>query len=321
MFFSKYIPVNIRRSSAAIHHPNGVFPVDYLLQAEAALSCDFGLNKNVIVQDGIVTFPMNPNLRWTIPDIYLACEAYHTAYDNNFSFYTVTSDNKHPQLFVSKSFKGHRVLVNAHTFESLILTKPNIIKRVASMIDHHYSFQYCMDFFNTAKALESNNGKFLDAIIVDRESADETMIVSPLMSMYANDNIYYPKQLLDEYFALLINPNTETELAEVEGDVIKRKNVVNYEPVTLVFARELIETYQKLLNGKSNYLTLCDESYESCYYLSTNFRYLVNARTFEVRIIENMNMKQQLMEFAAVGKAPLQSLDYCWQMVNVKEEN
>ena len=321
MFFSKYIPVDIRRTSAAIYHPNGVFPVENLLQAEAALSCNYGLNKNVIVENGIVSFPLNSSIRWTIPDVYLACEAYHTADDNNFSFYTVTSDNKHPQLFVSKAFKGHRVLVNAHTFESLILTKPNIIKRVASMIDHHYSFQYCMDFFDTAKALETNTGKFLDAIITDRNTSDETMIVSPLMSTYANDNIYYSKDLLDEYFALLLDPNTETELARVDGDTICRKNVKNHEPITIAFAKELVDTYQKLLAGKSNYLTLCDETYESCYYLSTNFRYLVNARTFEVRVIENLNMKQQLKEFAVDGKAPLQSLNYCWQMVNRKEEN
>lgn len=319
MFYSKYLPVNIKRRNAAVYSPKASYSVDLLLKAEAALRTGYGLNSVVLIEDNMVTFVECRGLHWSIPDVYLACEALHAAEDNDFSFYVVSDDNGVPQLFISKAFKKHRILVNAHTFESIIVTREDLVKRVATLIDHTYSFQYCMDFFTTIRDVDDNKGKYIDAIIVDRYSDDESMVVSPLLSLYAEDNSIYSKEVIADYRTLLAKPNAVCEYVEVQGDKLGRKNAINFTPITKQWAQQIVDMYDKCKSKKNNYITLCDDSCEAQYYVSSNFRYLVSAKTFEYRIITNVFTKNLLQKYAVKGCVDLASLRYCWEMVNAGE--
>lgn len=319
MFQSKYLPVNIKRLNATVYSQKATYPVDLLLKAEAALRTGFGLNKQVLIEDNTVTFVDCKGIHWSIPEIYLAAEAYHAAEDNDFSFYAVMDDENIPQLFISKAFKKHRVMVNAHTFESVIITREDLVKRAATLIDHQYSFQYCMDFFKTVKDIDDNKGKYIEAIIIDRYSDDESMVVSPLISLYAEDNNMYSKEVITDYRTLLERPGTDCEYVQECRDKLSRKNVAGYQPVTKLWAQQVVDMYDKCKAKKNNYIALCNEDYEALYYVSSNFRYLVNARNFEYKVITNMYMKNLLQKYAVKDNIDDKSLHYCWDMVNAAE--
>lgn len=323
MFYSKYLPVNIKRRNAAVYSQKENYPADLLLKAEAALRTGYGLNSQVLIEDNVVTFVECKGIHWSIPDIYLACEAYHAAEDNDFSFYVVTDIAGIPQLFISKAFKKHRLMVNAHTFESIVVTREDLVKRVATLIDHQYSFEYCMDFFKTVKDIDDNKGRYVEAIILDRYSEDESLLVSPLISLYAEDNNLYSKEVINDFRLILERPNANCEYVEAVGDKLYRKNVSGFQPVTKLWAQQVVDMYDKCKAKKNNYITLSDPEFEARYYVSSNFRYMVNARNFEYRVITNQYSKRLLQLYAANGGAELDCLNYCWENVeaaNVKED-
>jgi hypothetical protein len=94
MFLSTYLPVNVRRTNCAIYSNEKVFPEDKLVKAYQYIT-DVPVD-GVVMEDGFITFIDAPEIRWTLPEIYLAYEAYKTAVENNFSFYIVSNDEGIP---------------------------------------------------------------------------------------------------------------------------------------------------------------------------------------------------------------------------------
>lgn len=318
MFYSKYLPVNVKRQNSAVYTTSECYPADLLLKAEEALSTGKGLGSSVVVDDNNVSFISDPNIRWTVPDVYLACNALHTAEQNNFSYYTVCDEYGTPQLFISKAFKKHRVIVLAFTFQSIIITKPNLLKRAASMIDHTYPHIFCVNFFQTVQALEANCNKYLSGIIVDRDTEDEAMIVSPMTTSYADDNIIYDKQVIEDYRKLLADENAVTETVMIQGKFFARKNVTGFEPVTRQHASDMVTLYDNLSSKKNNYTDLVNTTHDTLLYVSTNLRYLVHAKTFECVVIKNMYVKRLLQQYL---EHPATTLDlmFCWEMAGSGE--
>lgn len=312
MFLSKYLPVNIKRVNAAVYTQGGVFPADLLKKAAEALSSGNTTGGEVVVEDGTVTFAQNPEIRWSIPDIYLAHESLMTAQENNFSFYVVNDKQNVPQLFVSKEFKKHRLLVSALSFNTVIVTKPELVKRVSVMIDGHFDSAYCMNVFNMIEQIESGNPHYMEALIWGRDTEDECMIVNPITTLYAEDNNIYSKDVIEDYRTLLADPTADTEYVMVEKDMFARKNVTGYQPVSIPFAKSIVSLYDKILQKKNNYLCICGEDYETYYYVSTNWRYLVNAQTLECVVVLNTNIRKMLQSFVANGTNPVNELTLCW---------
>ena len=318
MYFSKYLPVNIKRKNAAVHTDQGVYPAELVRMAHAALTDGTGLSSKVFHESGYITFPEHPEYRWTLPDVYLAYEALTTAEANNFSFYTVSNKDGIPQLFVSKAFKQCRLLVNALSFHTVLVTKPNLVRRVSAMIDMKFTNTYCMNIFDVISALESGSTKYLDAIIWCRDTEDETMIVNPITTLYADDNFNYDKYVVDDYRKLLQNPEAECEHVHIVDGMFARKDVVNFTPVSQPHAKAMVELYDRLLAKKCNYVDLTGTDNETYYYVSTNWRYLVNARTFECVIVTNANIKKLLQSYVAAGQTPVGDLQMCW-MIAIRE--
>lgn len=312
MYLSKYLPVNIKRRNAAVHTQDCIYPVELLCKARAALRDGVGLGTEVLLENGVVTFPEDQQHHWSIPDVYLACEAMDVAEDNNFSFYVVSNKQGIPQLFVSKVFRQSRLLVNAMSFRTVLVTDSKLVRRISSMIDRQFENSYCMNLFDVVDALENGATNYLDAIVVDRGGDDETMIVNPITTMYAEDNIYYSKEVLEEYRALLKNPESETEYVQIEDDMFARKNVTKQTPVSGKHAKSMVDLYDRLMAKKCNYTSLVGADYECYYYVSTNWRYLVHASTFKCVVVKNANLKRMLQSFVAHGTVPVSDLNLLW---------
>lgn len=314
MFFSNYLPVNIKRDNAAVHTVDNVFPVKLLTIAHEALVNNTNADGKVIFNDGTVSFSEHSNISWLISDIYMAWEAYSLAEKNNFSFYSVCNLEGIPQLFISKSFKNHRILVNAVTFHSILVSKQALVRKVSCMIDKKFPTMFCMDLYQTIEKLESGSTKYLDAIIVDRDTDDEYMAVSPITAMYTDNTLWYGADLISEYRDVLANPELKTKSAAIVDDHFIRPDLREgtWCPMPVEHVKGIVNLYDKLLAKKNNYIALYGDDYNTHYYVSTNWRYLVRARTFEVIVIKSLQMRQMLQKYATASSTPVAELELMW---------
>lgn len=317
MFISKYLPVNIRRVNAAVYTQNNVFPADLLVKAKAALTGDSTVN-DVLVEENGVTFVEHPTIHWSIPDIYLACEAYEAAFANDFSFYTVRNKEGVPQLFISKYFKGSRLLINALTFQTILVRTPSLVKRISSMVDKQFDTAYCVTIFNVIEDLEAGSTRYLDAIIVDRGTETETMIVNPVTTLFADDNVYYGVELIEDFRTLLEDPTAEVDTYHIEDNMYIRNERVGYQPLPHTHVQNMVKLYDRLCAKKCNYVDLIGDDCDTHFFVSTNWRYLVNARTFECLIIYNANLKKLLQSYVSAGKTPVDQLIMCWELAKTE---
>lgn len=314
MFLSTYLPVNMHRVNCAIYSAEKVFPEERLVQAYAYIT-DHPV-EGVVMSEGNVSFIDDPDISWTLPEIYLAYEAYSVAIQNNFSYYMVKDKAGIPQLFISKAFRGHRILVNAFTMQSVLLGNKQLVTKAASLIDRTYPTAHCLELFNVLSRIENGSAKFLPALLVNRQTSDEYMVVSPITTLMSDVTTVYGVELIDDMKALVENPDLELE----EVSVVDGKFVCTAYKLWPALPRELVEyllsTYDKLQEKKSNYIDMCDEDWNSILYFSTNYRYLVNAKTFECVVIKNQHLKESLIELAKNSTNPKEVLQMTWALAN-----
>lgn len=296
MFMSSYLPVNMKRMNCAVYSAEKVFPEEKLLAAYSFIT-DHDV-EGIFMHDGNVSFFEAPETVWTIPEIYLAYEAYKQAAKNNFSYYIVKNDEDIPQLFVSKAFKGHRLLVNAFTMRTVLLGNKQLVNKVASLIDKTASSSYCIDLFNTLQSIELGSAKFLPALIYEKDTSDESLIVSPMLTPMSEVTNTYGADLIEEFRKVRENPNLVTESVKIDGGEVVRYDLPkSWTPMSTEHVDYIINTYDKIREKKSNYACIHDTNYNPVLYFSTNQRYLVNARTFECVIIKNQHTKSLLADF------------------------
>lgn len=320
MFYSNYLPVNVKRANAAVYTEAGVYPANLLALAKQALTCNDNANGQVVLRDdGYITFTEHSEHTWPIPDVYMACEAMDMAEKNNFSYYAILDSSGIPQLFVSKAFKSSRILVNALTMQTVLVTKTNLVRKISCMIDKRFSSSYCLNLFQVISNLEKGATKYLDALILDRGTQDETLMVSPVTTMYSDVTDMYGADLIDEFRQILSGEVTETDSVQAVEGGITRNELSYWGVMSMEHIKLMCSTYDKLLAKKSNYLSLSDENYNFCYFISTNWRYLVNAKTFECLTIKNVNFRSLLQTYAASDTTPASDLNMLWMLA--KTEN
>lgn len=317
MFYSTYIPINIHRVNCAIYSNEKIFPIAKLKDAYAFIS---GEKVNgVIMNEGNVSFVDSPDTIWTVPEIYLAYEAYTQAEKNNFSFYVVKDKDNIPQLFVSKAFKGHRILVNAFTMHSTLLTKKQLVDKAASVIDKTYSVTYCNALYDTLEAIESGSAKFLSALVVGKGTEDEYLAVNPLTTVLSEMTSRYGADIIQEFRDILADPEHDTEsFTCVNNRYIRKDLPESWSPLPADHLRNIISIYDSVISKKSNYIELNNENYETEYYFSTNYRYLVNAKTFECVIIKNKHTKDLLIQMAMQNRVPSERLALAWMLAKTE---
>lgn len=318
MFLSTYVPVNMHRMNCAVYSNEKSFPEEKLLSAYAMVNGENA--EGVYMRDSCVMFIDDPTIHWTLPEIYLAYEAYRQAKLSNFSYYAAKDKNGIPQLYISKSFRGHRLLVNAFSMHTILLGNTQLVAKAASLIDKTLTNRDSVDLFNTMVAIESGSSKFLPACIVYRDTADEYMAVSPIMTpgaaintMYGSDemeeivHLYNGKEPLDG-FSYVKTANGDFHRTDVNTDAVLPGDVARY----------LVDVYSRAKEKKSNYVELRNENFVVEMYFSTNHRYLVNARTFECIVIKNQHVKTLLTAYAKQYTISSDQLQLAWMLAKTE---
>lgn len=322
MFYSNYLPVNIGRKNEIVYTENATFPVPLLLLAKQALTENSNCGGKVLVEEGTVSFTEEPSYHWSIPDIFLACEAYDTAVKNKFSFYTVMNNKGIPQLFISKEFKRCRILVSAFTFKSVLVTKPNLVRKISCMIDHKYDNLYCMNLFDVISKEEANKSQkteFIDAIIINRGMEDEYMVVNPIKTLYTDNTYTYGTDLIEEMRQLINNEAEETESLLYKDGCVIRKDLSYWTPMSVDHCKNMVAMYDKYTSKKNNYIPLVGDDLEAHLYISTNWMYLINAATLECIKLNNAYLKKLVQCYAVREKTPTSELTMCWMLANTEK--
>lgn len=316
MYTSTYIPVNMYRENCMVCSNEKSFPADKLLNAYKCITGE--TVEGVSLKDNVVVFEDNPNDCWTIADVFCAHKAYQTALENNFSFYATCNKAGVPQLFISKPFKGCRILVNAFNMHSVLVTDKSRVAKLSSIIDKKLDSLYCFDLYNTMKALETGTGKYLSAVLVGRDSSDEYMCVSPMTALYSDVTTCYGADAIEELREIMNDNTLVTESFCFQDNFYVRHDLNNGKPMSKDFVAYLIEQYNRLKEKKSNYVEIVNDDYCPEMYYSTDGRYLVNAHTFECIVIRNQHTKKLLESMAAKKYNNKSELQLAWQLAKTE---
>lgn len=318
MFISKFIPININRTTEAVFTAKGLFPARLLDAAMDALNC--GENDIAWSNENEVYFYEHPEVMWSITDILPVYNILEAARKVNFSYYTVCDEFDNIQILVSKLIGNARLVTFSTSMETFIVKEPSLVKLVSSFIDKQCSLEAVLKLRTTLYAFENMNGKFLNALLVDRGNTDEGfMALNPILCPNVLEFHMYGFDLLEEVEELL-NGSKETGSFYTEADgTIVHKNSSNFK-FTRGYAENLVHTYHELLKTKSNYAVLYDdENLCPCLYVSTNYRYLVNAETFDTVILKNEHLKATLDCLLEVNnKYNRRLLNSLWEAANAE---
>lgn len=311
MFRSKCIPVNVNRKNCVIYTSGKSFDIEHLKNAYNFLT---GYDTTgVYIDEGCIKFNDNPNLVWTLDEIYIAYDAYTQAVTNNFSFYMVKNKEDTPQLFISKPIHGCRILVNAFTMKSILLKKKKLVSKAANLIDKTMEFAECMNLFDTLSNYEVDKGSYLSGLICYKGTAKECMMVNPMITIMSDvTNTYYQNDIV-EMQKVLEDPDS-SEIYEIRSNHVVRVSPAVSEPMPIDFVKELIELYSSLISKKSNYMEIFDAEYNTRLLFSTNNRYLVNASTFECVVIKNQHTKDLLNQMVNNGPVPFDQISLIWML-------
>lgn len=313
MFYSTYLPVNMNRTECVIYSSDKVFPLGLLLQAHAVVT---GTEIEGISFDmGVVTFEDEPDFLWTVPEIFLALEAYNVANENNFSFYVIRSVEGIPQLFVSSQFYGHRILVNAVNMKSILVGQQFLLSKITSLIDKRAEYKYCQDLFDAVSIISKGSSKVLQGLICYKGTEDEVLCVNPLTTLYSDATVYYGLDLIEDLRTVLNDHSANTGSVAFKNNKFVRTDLGEWwPPMNMEHVTSVIELYNKTLDKKSSYTPIVDNDYAPKLYFSVNKRYLVNAETFECVCIKNQHLKDLLAIMAGNRSNSQSEIMLAWML-------
>lgn len=323
MYTSKFIPVKVQSvNETTVYSAGKVFPANLLDQAHAFATGEGDDGNNVVVKEGVYTFLSNPEYLWTLADIVQAYDSLRVARENKFSFYIVYNNQKIPNLFISSRFDTCRILVDAFTYRSVMVSDQQLVRKLSSMIGGSYEDSYLYNLFKMILAKESGRNRYLDGIICKRYQDDAYLTINPLMDINVNNGPWYDLTEIEELRSIVYSDVQETETFKVEGSLIKKKDVVAFTPVGMEYANFLISLCDRLLEKKTDYIELVDESTcEPYLYLSTNFKYLVKANTFECATIHNLYLRDWILSYTRQDYIPRATMDKMWELVDVVKDD
>ena len=316
MFYSTYIPTNIGRSDCAVYSDTKVFDQAHLVRAYNFLTHTGEQSVGVECVKSCVTFMDDPTISWTIHEVYFAYKALKTAVDNNFGFFIVKDLDGIPQLFVSKNFRNHRILVNALTTRSVVLTNPIRITCVTSLIDKKVPYTFCQEVYRNLEAIEDGATNILSLLIVHSGSIDEYVVTNPYTLPYGAYIRTYGADLVEEMRQLTLGV-TETESLKFTELGIERIDGITWPLIAPVFAQDLVKRYDDAKARKSNYIPIYDEDLEDALYFSTNSRYLVRAKTLEFATVTNKQIKKLLNVMANKDSNTHSEIEMAWRLASM----
>ena len=295
MFKSKFLPVKVLSATeASVHTSEQVYP--YPLLKEAYEHLNGNLSSNVIItKNGNITFASNPDILWFMVDVVKAYEYFSVARENKFSFLPIYDSKGVVALYASSVFKNTRLLVDAYTMNTVLVTKTQLIKRLSTMVDHKYNTLHLLDVFRYARLLEDGYKNFLDSWLVSPNADEGYMHVNPLSSLYADNNVWWAFDQLEELEKLVKGECTETETFVIQANAVDRKDMSKWQPMSMDWCKQLVTSWRKLEERNRSYVPiLCDEDYMPICYVSTDLRHVVSAATGECLSVKNKSFRETL---------------------------
>ena len=317
MFLSTYIPVDMHRVNCAVYSAEKVFPEKRLLEAYKLVTGEH--SDCVYGEDGCITFIDDPSIKWSLPEVFLAEEAYRQAKESNFSYYRACNEEGIPQLFISNQFKGHRLITNAFSMRTIILCNTKLVSKAASLIDKTISNLASVDLFNSMSAIEAGSAKFLPGLIAYRGTSEEFLAVSPTMTPLAVQGTIYGSDEMEEIKVLVEGGEMTDDFSYVKGEKgIYRNDIDKSSIIPEDVAEYLVKVYNSMKEKKSNYVELVNDDYVTDFYFSTNHRYLVNARTFECVVLKNQHLKSLLTSLSKATTVSKDQLQMVWMLAKTE---
>lgn len=295
MYTSRFLPVKVQSASeAAVHTAECIYPWKLLEEAHDHLT-GVTQSSNVILSNNNIRFASDPDIRWFMCDVVNAYEYFLTAKNNKFSFFPIYSTKGVASLYVSTIFKNTRLLVDAYSMSTVLVTKQQLIKKLSSMIDQRYEVSLLLDIFRYARLLESGSKNFLDAWLVNPLSEEGYVAVNPVTALYTDNTLWYAQDVLEEIESIVKGECDETDTFILQANCIDRKDLSYWTPMSMDWCKYIVETWRKLESRSRSYIPLAlNDTYEPACYCSTDFCHVVRASTGEHVTVKNKNFKDTL---------------------------
>ena len=290
----RFIPVDIDRTTASIFTVSQIYPIDRLEAAYKYISGDKSI-QNVLVDNGTIMFSDDDKIHWTYPCVIAAYEYYKIARDNHFSFYKVVDKYGNITLLISKQFNNCRLVIDTLTYRAVFVTQKNLRAKLASLIDKKMELEESTRLFESIYGMETGEHKYIDAIIVNRDTTEEYMAVSPIKMPTDVGTTFFEPYVYAELISIL---NEDTPMtANYRLDAGNIVSMDGQEKLALSTVKYIELLHNRVYASKSNYYEIFDLNNKPVFYVSTNFLYVVDANTFRhytMRNIALINIARQL---------------------------
>lgn len=318
MYKSKYLPVKVySNTEAAVHTAETVYPINLLCDAHEYLTGK--QNTNVIVRNNNVSFVSNQDVRWFMCDIVNAYELFQIAKDNKFAFFPIYDKKGILSLYTSSTFNSARLLVDAFTMNTVLVTKTSLVKKLSQMIDQKFSVTYLLDLFRYATMFESGHKNFIDAWLCQLDANDSYMALNPLTALYLENSIYYGYDELEELERIVLHEETQAGNYVLDGNFVKRTDLSYWTPMTVDWCRTLVMQWKKLLVKNSLFIQLpYADTLETICYVSSDLSHAIHANTGEMVSIKNKNLKDMIRMCLAEGSITSSDFQMLWSSLTVR---
>lgn len=322
MYKSRFLPVKVQSASeASVHTSECTYPWNLLKEAHDHLT-GVTQSPNVILSNNNVCFASNPDIRWFMCDIVNAYEYFTLAKENKFSFFPIYSNKGVVSLYVSTIFKNTRILVDAYSMNTVLVTKQQLIKKLSSMIDQRFEVSLLLDIFRYARLLEAGCKNFLDAWLVNPESDEGYVAVNPVTALYTENTIWYAFDELQEIEQIVTGQCDETESFILQANCLDRKDLPKYQPISMDWAKSVVETWRKLESRARSYIPIMSaDTGEPVCYCSTDLCHVIYASTGEHVTVKNKNFKDTLRMCLQEEEITPSAFYTLWEVLRLRDNS
>lgn len=291
----RFIPVDIDRTSAAMFTVSQIYPITRLEAAYKYISGDKSV-QNVLVENGSILFSDDDTIHWTYPCVIAAYEYYKIARDSHFSFYKVMDKQGNITLLISKQFNNCRLLIDMLTYRVVYVIQKNLRAKLASLIDKKLEFEDSTRLFEAIYGMETGEHKYIDSVIVNRDTIEEYMAVSPIKLPTDMNTVCFTPEVYNELVSIAHEETPMTASYKLDaGNIVSLNSNEKFALSTIKYLEQL---HNKVYASKSNYYEVFDSTNnQTVFYISTNFLYVVDAHTFRYYVMKNIaliNLARQL---------------------------
>lgn len=319
MYFSKYLPVKVFSTvEASVHTDEQVYPWRLLKEAYDHLTGE--PSDNVVINNGNICFKSDPDVRWFMHDIVNAYELFQVARESKFTFYPIKDTNGTISLYTSSTFKEHRLLVDAFTMRTVIVTKPTLVKKLSNMVDRKFPTRYLLRVFQYAESLEKGYKNYLDGWIVNPNDEDGYMCVNPLTALYDDNGIWYNWGELAELEKIVYKGVTETERFVLRATLVTRTDLTVYTPMSLTWCKYVVDLWHKLRDRNRSYIDVIDsDTYGPAFYVSGDLNHFISAETGEHITVKNKSFKEVLQSCVKNVYIDTRAYNTLWDVLRYRE--